>query len=122
MVPYVPIICHELSHTYIGHEGLNQFLEIYTSNLIAGHTASFSDWIYLRDYKTWQGTKTGYAAVLDIYQLIGLDNIQKAYREIYKIKPPYGQTLSTQCKQVFIDQSPPNFKSQVSAIVANITY
>ncbi len=122
MVPYVPIICHELSHTYIGHEGLNQFLEIYTSNLIAGHTASFSDWIYLRDYKTWQGTKTGYAAVLDIYQLIGLDTIQKAYREIYKIKPPYGQNLSAQCKQVFIDQSPSNLKSQVSAIVANITY
>lgn len=122
MMPYEPILCHELSHSYIGHEGLNQFLEIYTYNMIKVNSVSFKDWTYLRDYKTWQGTKTGYAALLDVYQLIGLDPMKNAYRTIYQIKPAYGQPLSSTCKQAFVDQAPSNLKSQLANIVANITY
>ena len=115
-------LCHELSHSYIGHEGLNQFLEIYTYNMITTHSASFQDWTYMRDYNTWTGTKTGYAALLDVYQLIGRDAMENAYRIIYQLNPPYGQPLPSNCKQAFVDQAPTNVKSQVSDIVANITY
>ena len=122
MIQYEPILCHELSHSYISHEGLNQFLEIYTYNMIKVNSASFKDWTYLRDYKTWQGTKTGYAALLDVYQLIGLDAMKNAYAIIFRSGAPYGQPLSATNKQVFVDQAPANLKTQVANIVANITY
>jgi hypothetical protein len=122
MMPYDPIICHELSHAYIGNEGLNQFLEIFVYNRLLGRTPAFGDWVFVRDYKTWKGTKTGYAAMLDIYQLIGLGAIQGAYRTVYQLKPLYGQMLPENCKQAFVDQAPEALKAQVRAIVANITY
>jgi hypothetical protein len=122
MFYYDPVICHELSHAFIGHEGLNQFLEIFLYNRLLGRTSAFGDWLYMRDYKTITGKKTGYAAVLDIYQLIGLEAMQKAYREVYKLKPPYGQVLPENCKQIFVNQAPEQLKSQVQAMVANITY
>jgi hypothetical protein len=122
MQPYDPVICHELSHAYIGHEGLNQFLEIYIYNMIAVHSSSLESWIYLRDYRTWSGEKTGYAAMLDVYKLIGLPAMQQAYRNIYQLKPPYGQPLADPCKQAFVDQSPEPLKAQVQSIVAKITY
>ena len=86
------------------------------------NSASFKDWTYLRDYKTWQGTKKGYAAMLDIYQLIGITPMKNAYAILYKSYPPYGQPLSAQSKQVFVDQAPSSLKTQVANIVANITY
>ncbi len=122
MVQYDPILCHELSHTYIGHEGMNQFIEIYTYNMVKVNSSALKDWTYVRDYNTWTGVKTGYAALLDVYRAIGLDNMKNAYAIIYKNKPPYGQTLSAANKQVFVDQAPANLKSQVAAMVANITY
>jgi hypothetical protein len=122
MMAYDPIICHELSHAYIGHEGLNQFLEIFVYNRLLGRTTAFGDWVYMRDYKTWTGTKTGYAAVLDIYQLIGLAATQNAYRVVYPLKPSYGQVLPEACKQAFLSQVPEAQKTQVRAILANINY
>jgi hypothetical protein len=122
MMPYDPIICHELSHAYIGHEGLNQFLEIYVYNRLMGRTSTFDDWVFMRDYKTWKGTKTGYAALLDIYQLIGLDAFKVAYRTVYQLKPPYGQVLPENCKQAFVDKAPEALKAQVRAIITDITY
>lgn len=122
MMPYDPVICHELSHAYIGHEGLNQFLEIFVYNRLLGRASAFGDWVFVRDYKAWKGTKTGYAAILDVYQLIGLGATQGAYRTVYQLKPPYGQVLPGNCKQAFVDQAPEALKAQVRAIVANITY
>jgi hypothetical protein len=122
MMPYDPIICHELSHAYIGNEGLNQFLEIFVYNRLLGRTSTFADWAFTRDYATWKGTKTGYAAMLDIYQLIGLGATRGAYRTVYQLKPPYGQVLPENCKQAFVDQAPEPLKAQVRAIAANITY
>jgi hypothetical protein len=122
MMPYDPVICHELSHAYIGHEGLNQFLEIFVYNRLLGRTSAFGDWAFVRDYTTWKGTKTGFAAMLDIYQLIGLGATKSAYRTVYQLKPPYGQVLPENCKQAFVDQAPEALKAQVRAIVTNITY
>lgn len=122
MMPYEPVLAHELSHSYIGHESLNQFLEIYTYNMAHTNNTNMQSWTYTHDYATWNSTKTGYAALLDIYQLIGRDAMANAYRTIYPLHPPYGQTLSAECKQAFIDQAPTAQKAQVSSIVANITY
>ncbi len=122
MMPYDPVICHELSHAYIGHEGLNQFLEIYTFNRLLGKGSAFADWLFVRDYQTWTGKKTGYAAIVDVYQLIGFTAIQQAYRAIYALKPPYGQPLPENCKQVFVDQAPEAQKQQVRDLMAGITY
>jgi len=54
--------------------------------------------------------------------LIGRDAMSGAYRTLYSMKPPYGQPLSSDCKQVFVDQAPAAVKTQVASIVANITY
>jgi hypothetical protein len=122
MMPYDPIICHELAHAYFGHEGLNQFLEILVYNTLLGRNSAFADWAYVRDYAAWKGTKTGYAAMLDLYQLVGLTVMRSGYRAVYQLKPPYGQVLPENCKQAFVDQAPEALKAQVRAIVANITY
>jgi len=122
MMPYDPVICHELSHAYIGHEGLNQFLEIYVYNRLLGHTPAFADWVYLRDYKTLTGVKTGYAAILDVFKAIGLEATQRAYRAVYQLKPPYGQVLPENCKQAFVDQAPEALKTAVRNMMANVTY
>jgi len=58
--------------------------------------------------------------LLDIYQLIGHDNMSRAYKILYSLQPPYGSPLSAECLQVFIDQAPTSVKEQVAAKVAKI--
>jgi hypothetical protein len=119
---YEPIYYHELSHSYIGHESLNQFLEIYQYNLVHSGSIEMQNWTFLRDYNTWNGTKTGYAALLDIYKLIGRDAMATAYRAVYPLHPPYGVVLSVECKQAFIDAAPVPAKVSVAALIGNVTY
>jgi hypothetical protein len=122
MLFYDAVVCHELGHSYMAHESLNQFTEIYVYNLIATNSNDFKGWIYFRDYKTWQGAKTGYAAVLDVYQLLGLPTMEKIYRKVKTLNPPYGQPLSAECKQVFIDEAPVELRTQVSALMEGVSY
>lgn len=122
MNPYEPIYYHELSHSYIGHESLNQFLEIYQYNLVHTGSTNIQNWTFLRDYNTWNGTKTGYAALLDIYKLIGHNAMANAYHAVYLLHPPYGTPLSAACKQVFIDAAPASAKANVTALINNVTY
>lgn len=122
MMPYDPVIVHEVSHAYIGHEGLNQFLEIYAYNTISVRSPSLTEWTFVRDYRTWTGTKTGYASLLDVYQLIGLPAMQRAYQALFELGPAYGQPLPAACKQAFVDQAPDALKAQVQSLVGNITY
>jgi hypothetical protein len=119
---YDAVVCHEVGHSYMGHEALNQFTEIYAYNVIATGSTDFKDWIYLRDYKTWQGAKTGYTAVLDVYQLLGLPTMEKIYRKVKTLNPTYGQPLPAGCSQVFIDEAPAELKTQVSALMAGVSY
>jgi hypothetical protein len=119
---YDSVICHELGHSYMAHESLNQFTEIYVYNMIATNSNDFKNWIYFRDYKTWQGTKTGYAALLDVYQLLGLPTMEKIYRKIKPLNPPYGKPIPAECRQVFVDEAPAELKAQVSGLMAGVTY
>jgi uncharacterized protein YjdB len=118
--PYEAVLFHELSHGYIGNEGLNQFLHIYLYNMIHTNSSDIKSWIYLQGYTAWQDTNTWVYALLDIYQLIGHENMSKAYKILYSLHPPYGSPLSNECLQVFINQAPEAVKDQVIAKVAKI--
>lgn len=121
-MPLEGLLDHELSHSYILHEGLNQFLEMYVFNLVHGASRDLSTWTYTRNYLARQPDNAGSAALLDVYQLIGWDAMVRAYRVVYPLNPPYGQPLSAAGKQAFVDQAPEAVKSQVATIVANIVY
>lgn len=118
--PYEVVLFHEFSHGYIGNEGLNQFLHIYLYNMVHTNSPDIDSWIYLQGYTAFQNDNTWVYALLDIYQLIGHDNMSRAYKILYSLKPPYGSPLSTECLQVFIDQAPTSVKEQVAAKVAKI--
>ncbi|MDD3989568.1 MAG: hypothetical protein PHP30_05670 [Bacteroidales bacterium] len=117
-LPYEAILYHELSHSYIGNESLNQFLEVYIYNIIHTGSTDIQLWTYLRQpYTAYKAGNTGVYALFDIYQLIGHDGMSEAYKELYSLNPMYGEPLSTECKQVFINQAPENQKNNVSAIL-----
>jgi len=119
MMPYEPLYYHELSHSYISHESLNQFLEMYQYNLVHTGSTAYQDWTNFRVPKeNWPWIN----AILDIYQLTGYDAMANAYRILYTMNPPYGQLLSPQCQQVFVDQAPADLKEQVATLAAKITY
>ena len=62
-VPHDAIIGHELGHTYIGHEGLTQFLEVYVYNLVETGSTEFSGWIWTRgEYVPFAADNTGFRA------------------------------------------------------------
>jgi hypothetical protein len=117
MLPWEPVIYHELGHSYISHEGLNQFLEVYAYNRIHTGSADPARWIWVR-----AATFTSFQAVLDIYKLIGLDATRSAYRTIFLLRPQYGVLLSEACKKAFVDAAPEALKAQVAALAATITY
>lgn len=119
MSPYEALYYHELSHTYIAHESLNQFLEMYQYNLVHTGSTSYQNWT---NYRVPPESWPWITAILDIYKLIGPDAMARAYKTIYNINPPYGVLLSQECKQAFIDQAPPNLKSQVSQLASIIQY
>ena len=119
MLPYDLMLYHELAHSYISHESLTQFLEVYLYNLINTGSTNFEDWtIHRTPPENWPWI----TAILDIYQLIGHDAMAEAYKVIYTYHPPYGQPLSQECKQAFVDQAPESLKSQVSALAEIIEY
>lgn len=121
-LPYESILDHELSHTYIGHESLTQFLAVYLYNLVHTNSTNLPTWIWVNGYQPWQATNDGVHALLDVYQLIGRDAMANAYRTIYPLRPPYGVPLSAECKQAFIDQAPAALKAQVAAKMAMVTF
>jgi hypothetical protein len=122
MVPYEPIAVHEAAHTYLSHEALNQFVELYGYNMVVTGSADVASWVFTRDYHAFSNGNTGVAALLDLYQVIGHDAMARAYRVIQPLHPPYGQVLSDACRQAFVDQAPESAKAQVSALVQRITY
>ena len=97
MVIYGAVLPHELSHSYIGHESLTQFLELYVHNVVRTNSTDVESWNFVRNYVPFRDSNEGYAALLDIYQLIGQDAMARAYRKVYSLEPPYGQQLCAEC-------------------------
>jgi len=122
-LPLEAILYHELSHSYISHEGLNQFLEIYQMNVVHSGSTDPATWSYARrNVGPPPDSQASSAALVDVYRLIGRDAMASAYRTVYTLHPPYGQPLSAGCKQAFVDQAREEVKAQVVALVANIVY
>lgn len=117
MVPWEPTLYHELGHSFIGHEGLNQFLEVYAYNVVNVGSPDPARWVWVRP-----ATFGSFNAILQIYRLMGVDATRRAYGVIYAHRPPYGVALSEECKKAFVDQAPEALKGQVAALAATITY
>jgi hypothetical protein len=111
-----------MSHSYIGHEGVNQFLELFVYNMIHTGSANLQSWTWTRDYVPSNPSNSGVHALLDVYQLIGRDAMSRAYKAVRVLNPPYGQPLSQQCQQAFVDQAPGSLKAQVADKMSKIVY
>jgi hypothetical protein len=121
-LPYESILDHELSHSYIGHESLNQFLELYVYNTVHTNSDRVESWISLRGFMRGLASNEGIAALLDVYIWIGHDAMVRAYRTIYTLRPPYGQPLGADSKQAFVDQAPAALKAQVADKLVKVIY
>ena len=122
-LPHDAILRHELAHSYIGHESLTQFLEVFAVNVIDTGTGDFAAWTYLRgNYVAFADSNTGAWALMDIYQLIGEAAMGRAYNAVYQINPLYGVPLSDAAKQVFVNEAPADVIQQVEAIVHKIVF
>lgn len=121
-LPYDAVWAHELGHSWMGHEGLNQFNELYGYNVVRTGSTNPAEWTFTRNWTPNLATNEGVAALLDIYQLIGHDTMQRAYRAIYPLHPPYGTPPSPAVIQAFLSSVPPAFQAQVSAKLAKVTF
>jgi hypothetical protein len=121
-LPYEAILAHELSHTYISHEGLNQFIELYIYNQLQGGSTDLQTWVFTRNYRPGVVSSESVHALLDVYQLIGATAMIDAYRRAYALRPPYGQPLSQTVKDVFINAAPPPLQSQVAERISRVVY
>jgi hypothetical protein len=114
-LPFDAILVHELSHSYFGHEGLTQFLEVYLHNIVSVGSPALSSWPYVRGCQAMNAGNTALCALLDVYQLIGRDAMAKAFRQCHALLPRYGQPLPPTCSQAFVDEAPTSLKAEVAA-------
>jgi hypothetical protein len=119
-LPYDAILFHEASHSYIGNESLNQFLELYAYNVINTGSRNLSSWIFVRGWTPGLASNAGIHALLDIYQAIGHDEMVRAYRAIYPLRPPYGSPLSADVIQAFANQVNPAQRALVVQKLATV--
>jgi hypothetical protein len=120
MGPFDTALCHELGHSYMPNEALDQFLEVYLYNVTRGASPDPSTWSYTRSWTPSLGSNQGLAAVLDVYQLIGHDTMRAAYRAIRPLRPAYGSALTPAVIEAFVSQVPVEFQAQVRAKLATI--
>jgi hypothetical protein len=115
--PFEAIVQHELGHSYMGNETLNQFVELYAYNRIYTNSVDVNSWIWTRNYVPFDPDNANIHGILDIYQLIGHEAMSRAYRNLHQINPPYGSPLSEEGKRLIIDEAPSNLQEQVRAIL-----
>jgi hypothetical protein len=121
-LPFNAILFHEVSHSYIGSEGMNQFLELYVYNVLQTGSSQLSSWTFLRGWTPMLDANKDVAAVLDVYQWLGKDAMSSAYAALYPLRPPYGSPLTPPMIQVFVDRAPAANKTQVSQKLGQVTF
>lgn len=121
-LPFSSILYHELAHSYVGSEALTQFLEAYLFNVLRSGSTEVSQWSGPRPYTPFSDANTNFAAVMDVYQLIGQPSMSSAYKAVYPLRPPYGSPLSAAARQVFVDNAPQAAKAQVAAKLGTVTF
>ena len=121
-LPFDSILGHELAHAYMGHEGLNQFVELYVFNTLQTGSSDVAVWTMTRGWVPGSATNTGVAALLDIYQLVGFETMRNCYRAIYPLRPAYGAPLAQSVKDAFLVPVPDALKAQVAEKLAASSY
>lgn len=121
VLPYTAILTHELGHSFFRNEGLTQFLELYTYNLIETGSPHAGDWAFTRAHVPHAETNTQVHALLDIYMLIGEEAMSAAFAAAFPLGARYGEPLSPAVRQAFIDAAPPELREVVAAKIATIT-
>jgi hypothetical protein len=119
-LPYLAIVDHELAHSFIGHESLTQFLELYLYNTTRTGSVDVGAWVHTRSYVPDQATNTGIHAILDIYRILGHDAMSDAFAALHVLRPPYGQLLSEEARAAIIDRAPADRRVEVAALVDRI--
>lgn len=119
-LPFDAMSIHELTHTWMGNESANQFLELYGYNRVMTGSEDPHGWVWTRHWVPGSEENTGIAAILDIYDLIGPNAMASAYRAMIPLRPPYGEPLSAAARQAFVDAAPDALKAQVAAKAARI--
>ena len=121
-LPYDAVIAHELGHSYTGSEALTQFLEIYGQNVRLSGSTDLAAWAYTRGYTGDKSTNVDVHALLDIYALVGHSVMSQGYRNMYPLRPAYGQPLSPAVQQAFIDAVPASLKAQVAEKLTKVRF
>lgn len=122
VLPYPAMLTHELGHSFFGNEGLTQFLELYTYNLLETGSPHPRDWVFTRAHLPHAETNTQVHALLDVYMLIGEEAMSGAFAAVYPLGARYGEPLSAAARQAFIDAAPPELREVVAAKIATITF
>lgn len=120
MGPFEPALCHELSHSYMANEALNQFLELYVYNLTRGASPDPATWSFTRSWTPMLESNKGSAALLDIYQLIGHDAMRDGFRAVRPLRPAYGSPLSNAVIDAFLSAVTSDLRDQVRAKLTTI--
>ena len=113
-LPFDAILSHESGHSYIAHESLTQFLELYVYNVRQSGATSPDAWTFTRGWAPGAASNTGVAAVLDVYQLVGLETMKRGYRAMRALQPPYGQGIPANVINAFVAEVPEPLKAQVA--------
>jgi hypothetical protein len=120
--PYDAGIVHELGHGYVGNESLTQFLEVYGENVLRTGSADIAAWTSTRGWIPGRAQNEGIHALLDIYQLIGREQMAAAYRTILPMRPPFAQVLPQAVKDAFAAAVPEAVRPQVAARLEKVAY
>lgn len=118
--PYLAVLVHELAHSFMGHESLTQFLELYLYNVTRTGSTDAGAWSHTREYVADREENSGIHAILDIYRLIGHDAMRDAYRALGALNPSFGEPLSEAARAAIIERAPEDKRAQVTAKVARI--
>lgn len=122
LLPYDPMIVHELSHSWMLHEGMNQLLELYAHNVLETGSRDAGAWTWTRGWEPGRAANEGVHALLDIYALVGPEAMGAAYRAVLTHRPPYGVPLSQAAKDAFAAAVPEAVRVQVIAKLAKVVY
>jgi hypothetical protein len=103
---YEAVLAHEASHSYIRNEALNQFLELFVYNMRLGLGPDPLNWTATRGWSPTTASPFGVNGVMDIYHVVGLDPIRRAYRAVAPLNPDYGRPLTNAVIAAFVAEMP----------------
>lgn len=120
-LPHDAMVMHEVSHGYMGHESLNQFLELYAWNVLATGSKDPLRWTWTRNWDPGLESNQGIHAILDVYQLVGPRAMGAGYRALMAHRPRYGSVLSAPMRDDFVAAVPEALRAQVAARLSNVS-